>query len=332
MNQSLGTSFDGSPFQARPADDLAATWASIGRRRGIARELWWFLGLTFVSTWGLAAYASAHGGLKTGALPLAMLLPMTAAFVVQRFIAKRPMFRGSELGIRWGRPRYWILAPAAVLVFWFEAFLVNIGLHPSLLATMPQIAAAVRGLKNVPGSEASLSGKLVVAYVMTALVAPVLNLPIFLGEEIGWRGFMTPRLVALFGRRGLFVAGAIWAAWHVPFIAMGLNYPTHPVWGQVVWFAFCIEFGIVLQMIVLRSGSVVPAALVHGITNQVTMLTISVFFVEQRFIDLVDIPAGLISVVLLAIPAIYCYRKFPDLRDPVLVPGPSEIDNSVGVR
>ena len=74
MNQSLGTSFDGSPFQARPADDLAATWASIGRRRGIARELWWFLGLTFVSTWGLAAYASAHGGLKTGALPLAMLL------------------------------------------------------------------------------------------------------------------------------------------------------------------------------------------------------------------------------------------------------------------
>ena len=327
MNQQHGTSFAASssntlaekdrgagvtsPNQASFAEGTVLVGSPEQMLPGIKRELACFIGLTFVLTWALAAYGWFHNGLKSGVLPLAMLLPMSVALFVQRFVAHRPAFRGGELGIRWGRSRYWVLAPAVILLFWSVAFLLDIALHPDLLASKLEIAAAVRGLRNVPAPAMSVGGKLALAYLMTVFVAPLLNLPIFLGEEIGWRGFMTPRLVALYGRPGLLVAGAVWAAWHLPFIAMGLNYPTHPVLGLGAWLVFCIEFGIVLQTIVVRSGSVFPAALAHGVTNQVTMLTLSIFFVERRFNDLIDMPAGLIVVALLAVPAVYAYRTFP---------------------
>lgn len=53
------------------------------------------------------------------------------------------------------------------------------------------------------------------------LVATFLSAPVQAGEEIGWRGFLLPRLSA---RVGLPVAsllvGVVWAAWHLPFFFM----------------------------------------------------------------------------------------------------------------
>lgn len=43
-----------------------------------------------------------------------------------------------------------------------------------------------------------------------------------LGEEIGWRGLLAPKLVGSLGfLRGALLAGLIWTAWHVPLLAWG---------------------------------------------------------------------------------------------------------------
>ena len=43
---------------------------------------------------------------------------------------------------------------------------------------------------------------------------------VLLGEEIGWRGFMLPRLLQRFGwRSASLIAGMLWAVWHFPFWA-----------------------------------------------------------------------------------------------------------------
>src|SRR5262245_22840797 len=48
-------------------------------------------------------------------------------------------------------------------------------------------------------------------------VAVAISAPVQIGEELGWRGYLLPRVASQIGyrRAGLFI-GAIWAAWHLP--------------------------------------------------------------------------------------------------------------------
>jgi len=39
-----------------------------------------------------------------------------------------------------------------------------------------------------------------------------------LGEEIGMRGYLQPRLLSLGRNRALFLVGLVWATWHMPLI------------------------------------------------------------------------------------------------------------------
>ena len=57
---------------------------------------------------------------------------------------------------------------------------------------------------------------------LVMLAAVPISTPFQAGEEIGWRGFLLPRLSA---RAGLpiasLVVGVVWAAWHLPFFFIG---------------------------------------------------------------------------------------------------------------
>lgn len=90
------------------------------------------------------------------------------------------------------------------------------------------------------------------------------------GEEIGWRGLLLPELA-----RGLslplaaLVTGAIWAVWHYPGILFG-GYASEsaPVWYSLVSFTvMALGWSMVLGWLRFASGSVWPAALMHGAHN-----------------------------------------------------------------
>ena len=298
---------------APPMDGGDVTIASAHDAALIRRELGWYVAITYASSCIFAVLAARHGGLSSfPALPLAMLVPWLAAVVVGR-TARRPAAPPS-LGFRVGRVKYWIIAPLAVLALWSCVFAISYAVHPgAYIGGWAELTANVGKLQNIP-PVGGTGTRLGLAYLLTIVIGPVLNIPIFLGEEVGWRGFMTPRLVTLFGRRGLIIGGCTWALWHTPFILIGQNYPDHPLMGHLIWVPFCIAFSIILQTVYVRSRSIFPSALCHGLTNQFAMLTLSVFAVQGRFVDLLDGPAGIVGMVILSVPAIWCYRRFP-LRD-----------------
>lgn len=62
------------------------------------------------------------------------------------------------------------------------------------------------------------------------------SLVLVLGEEIGWRGFLLPKLhKALGARKALLYSGVIWGIWHCPMILGGVYFE-----GIPVLYAVCI--------------------------------------------------------------------------------------------
>ncbi|MDI6097030.1 CPBP family intramembrane metalloprotease [Actinoplanes sp. NEAU-A12] len=139
---------------------------------------------------------------------------------------------------------------------WPLAFLTTAGV--SLLAVG---AVVLLGFARFTTPDGAWRGDLLALCV----TGPVLAL----AEELGWRGYLQPRLGFLGERAAMLVVGLVWAAWHVPYIvftpyyhADGARWLVLPLFtGSVIAFSFLI--GRLRTM----SGSVWPAVLAHFAHN-----------------------------------------------------------------
>src|SRR5215203_4489282 len=89
-----------------------------------------------------------------------------------------------------------------------------------------------------------------------------------LGEEVGWRGYLLPKLLSL-GRRGaLVLSGVVWATWHMPLILLT---PIFPVGNKLIslplFYATVVAASFVYGYLRLYTGSVWPASLAHAVHN-----------------------------------------------------------------
>ncbi|WP_157387331.1 CPBP family intramembrane glutamic endopeptidase [Nocardia terrae] len=149
---------------------------------------------------------------------------------------------------------------------------------------------------------------LLVADLTTAILV---NIPLTLGEEIGWRGWLMPQLVNRFGIfAGVITTGVIWALWHAPLTLLGYNYPELGAWAVVAFIGFCVTVGCILGWLRLWSGSVWPSAVAHAASNA-TMGSISVFAASGRQPHSLLSAGGVTGWVLFAIVAATLFAIFP---------------------
>jgi uncharacterized protein len=87
------------------------------------------------------------------------------------------------------------------------------------------------------------------------------------GEEIGWRGFLLPRLLPLGQWPALVLVGVVWGLWHAPVLLLGYNYPLHHRLGVLVMVGFTVVVGILIGWLRLSTGSIWPSVLAHGALN-----------------------------------------------------------------
>jgi membrane protease YdiL (CAAX protease family) len=94
--------------------------------------------------------------------------------------------------------------------------------------------------------------------------ASVLAAPVFLGEELGWRGYLQVRIFP--GRRLLAatVTGVVWAVWHFPLWLIVLELPT---WVLALATGSTIVTSVFLGWLQERSGSVWAPAVGHSTNN-----------------------------------------------------------------
>lgn len=120
--------------------------------------------------------------------------------------------------------------------------------------------------------EISVSNLLLITVLQVILIGPVVNLIPTLGEELGWRGYLLPKLREFFSdRAALVITGVIWGIWHAPIIALGHNYGTeyigYPWLGILTMIVFCVAMGIVEGYATIKLNSAIPAAMIHSTVN-----------------------------------------------------------------
>ena len=222
----------------------------------------------------LASWLAVQKGNTTAftyILALSMFAPLAAVW-----LSKAPLRSiGWKLNLKGNVRRYlaaWLLPPvicalgAALYYLLFPAYFDGTG--AAYLATLPAGAAEQMEAQGLP---------VPVLFLISALgavtYAPFLNVIPCVGEEAGWRGFLTPHLSERFGRvKGLLLSGAIWGVWHWPVIILagyeyGLTYRGAPVLGPLLFCFITTALGILLSFLYDKVGSVWVCALAHGAFN-----------------------------------------------------------------
>ena len=157
----------------------------------------------------------------------------------------------------------------------------SLGLHrpglgswgPAVLVPLAVVAAGALVLLTT-GAAAQRPDEL--SHIPTFLLpaALVLNIAyagvtVSLTEEIGWRGYLLPRLSRLGARRALVLSGLLHGLWHLPVILLTDLY--HPLGNRLVviplFLVTLAAAGVFLGWLRLRSGSIWPSVIAHSAHN-----------------------------------------------------------------
>ncbi len=269
----------------------------------------WFIGIAFALTWGWASVVELVDGAES-LPPMGMFGPMIAALIVQKFIARQPILGKNGLGFVVGKKRYWFIGPATMFAILAVIYSLTYLAAPELFIKLDGLSASLANA-SLPLSD-SVPAALFTLFGLNVVLGPILNIPLMLGEEVGWRGFLTPNLVQKFGKRGLIYANIVWALWHVPMFFQGLNYSSNPWLGIPFMIGVSVPLGIIFQTVFQRSGgSIWVAGLMHGVLNQGTMTVLN-FFVREDAVynNFVHGGTGIIGILVMSVLAVYFYRRY----------------------
>ncbi len=270
-----------------------------------------FIALTIVIAWIVFLLIPICG--LTYGIGLAVVITMAAMFVpalssvLTRLITKEgfgnmylhPHFKGHM------RDYLLVYFGPTVLLFLSGAvyFLIFPGSFDPELTALNELVAS-------SGSQGLTASTLLIVQVLIfVVIGPIVNIIPTMGEELGWRGYLLPKLrMFLSDRIALIITGAIWGIWHLPIIVMGHNYGTgywgYPWLGILAMIVFCIVLGIIEGFISIKLQSSIPAAMIHSTVNAGAALPIYLIKGSYNMLlgpAITGLIAGLPFIVLAAI-------------------------------
>ena len=229
-----------------------------------------FLFFAFAPLWiaAFTYYGSGHVYEDAGTQLLcsaAMLCPTFAVFITGAICKEKIEFTGEnslKLGIYFKDKKWiWMLVAIFLPIIYTElggwlfialkpecfdatVFTEDMGMDPAMIAVMPLYSVVNCMMFSIGG----------------------------LGEEIGWRGFMMPRLEKKMGiGPAILVGGIIWGVWHYPINYYGHNFGTgywgEPWLGFLLFTIFTISMNALLTLAVKKTNSVWSAAFMHAVNN-----------------------------------------------------------------
>jgi uncharacterized protein len=208
---------------------------------------------------------TVHSPAWAALAPLAMWAPALGRFVAQHTVDRgfRSTLPLRLAGVSWGHVILWPLA--VPLVVYGASYGV----------------AWVVGLAHwSPGGGRWTTGtRIALNLAVNLSILGVFGTFTALGEELGWRGYLQPRLDAAGVRNSVAVMGVAWAAFHAP-ITVGAGY----VDAGSLWKSIGLSVTLDLPLAFLwaygsyRAGSLWPAVFFHSFHNTMSQWLFPKFF------------------------------------------------------
>lgn len=160
--------------------------------------------------------------------------PTISSFITTYLMYGKDGVMGLIRSVKYKFPLYiYLMMFAAVIVFMYSGLIINYavkGVNPVVLIMVPNT-------------------------LINAFTAP-------LGEEFGWRGFMTPRMLKLFSPVATSVImGMVWAGWHFwYFLIPGQFSNPLPFWLFVV---DCISASLWFTWFYMKSGGSILSGMIY---------------------------------------------------------------------
>lgn len=212
--------------------------------------------------------ATGHVGGGGGVYELGLMWSPALAAVLTCKLTGLPL---SALGWNWGA-RKWMARAFLIPLFYVAIayaaiWLLGLGQFPD--AKFVADTRASLGWTNAP--DAVVIGGY---FLLIASAGMVMSLAFTLGEEIGWRGFLSPHMTQALGfRSGAIVTGLIWAAWHLPLVLFADYNSAAPKWfAAICLIVLLVAMSVIMAWLRLGSGSLWTGALFHASHNQFIQL------------------------------------------------------------
>ncbi|MCM1468088.1 MAG: CPBP family intramembrane metalloprotease [Alistipes sp.] len=254
-----------------------------------------FVLFTFALSWIPAGLCDLLGILQDEAgfyfTTACMMFTPALGSLFTRFVTKEGM-KNSLLRIRFkGYGKYYLLGIIIPLIY-------------SLISAAAAVFVPDYSLNGDFLAEAGVSPIGYAAAIFFNIAAALALFPIYLGEELGWRGYLFPKLKTLMKRPAAYiVSGIVWGVWHTPAIIDGLNfgkdYAGYPFVGIALMCVFCTFTGIIFTWLTEKTDSVYPAAFAHAVNNNAAPLITSVTIGSDAV--LLDFALGITGVFAVAL-------------------------------
>ncbi|MBQ9984280.1 MAG: CPBP family intramembrane metalloprotease [Lachnospiraceae bacterium] len=228
-----------------------------------------YLAFSFALVWVPMIIYFATGGkydspMMNLILAYSMLCPSIAVLLTRKITKEGIPLLGKDslqLGINLKNKKWlwFVLGFVAPVIYWDLAQLIFMAIFPE---TYNPAGFDVMGLPRNALILLPISGW------TTGIVGSIGAL----GEEIGWRTYLYPKLEELMGPVGsVIVGGIIWGVWHYPAILQGHTFGTDywgAPWSGFFVFTFsCVTMGALLYLVTKKTSSIWPAAIMHAVNN-----------------------------------------------------------------
>ena len=232
-----------------------------------------------------------------------MFLPLLA-MIITRILTKdksqwliKPKFKGNS--------KTYLMAcyiPGILILVGAFVYFLSFPSHLDLTLSYVKEAASQSG-QEVKIPKISSIWVVLGIYVVVVIFSPlvIINHIFAYGEESGWRGYLLPLLIKKFGVVGAVLSsGALWGLAHAPLVLYGLNYSGDyfgkPFAGILMMVVFATFVGIFLSYLTLKSQSIIPASIAHGVINALSASAVVICDVSKLNPLFGPSPAGILGM------------------------------------
>jgi membrane protease YdiL (CAAX protease family) len=237
------------------------------------------------------ALALPHAGI---APLISIAVPVTAVALTVAFVVPRGQRRAVWAGVGFNPRRGRGLLIAVV--------------GPAVVIAVSFSVAAAFGVVRFPGLAPGF-GLAVLNLTVTIIIFAV----VFLGEEIGWRGYLLFRVAELTsGRRAALVTGAFHAIFHLPLLLIATTYQSEGNrWIVVPMVMVTLTLaGVWYGWLRLWSGSIWPVSLAHSAFNNLMETVAGVAITTSpAMMAYVTTETGVVTMIILVLVAGYLLTR-----------------------